>query len=364
MQTIQTPTSPQALPPIDRCWQAITERDGQFDGVFVTAVRTTGIYCRPSCPAKHPKRENVRFLASNDEAERLGYRPCKRCKPQEAQRDPQLDLALQAATLLDDPDRPAITLEELGSELGVSPYHLQRTFKGVMGISPRQYQEAKRLERMKSQLREGQDVTTALYDAGYGSSSRLYERAPERLGMTPATYRRGGAGMDISYTIVDSPLGRLLVGTTGRGVCLVCLGDSDEPLEARLHQEYPNATISLVADGPEPDAVRDILGYLEGRLPHLDLPVDLQATAFQWQVWDALCKIPAGETRTYQQVARDIGNPKAVQAVAQACANNPAALVIPCHRVVRTDGTMGGYRWGVERKEALLRQERDLAAGE
>lgn len=364
MQTIQPSTPPQALPPVDRCWQAITERDGRFDGVFVTAVRTTGIYCRPSCPAKHPKRENVRFLASNDEAERLGYRACKRCKPQTAQRDPQLDLVLRAATILDDPDLPAVTLEELGSELGVSPYHLQRTFKSVMGISPRQYQEAKRLERMKSQLREGNDVTTALYDAGYGSSSRLYERAPERLGMTPATYRRGGAGMDITYMIVDSALGRLLVGTTERGVCLVCLDDTDEPLEARLHQEYPNATISRQENGPKCEAIDEILNYLEGRRPHLDLPVDLQATAFQWQVWDALTRIPSGETRTYQEVATEIGNPKAIRAVAQACANNPAALVIPCHRVVRSDGGTGGYRWGIERKETLLRQERELAAGE
>lgn len=364
MQTTQTPPYLPALPPVDRCWQAITERDGRFDGVFVTAVRTTGIYCRPSCPAKHPKRENVRFLANPAEAERLGFRACKRCKPQEAQRDPQLELVLRAAELLDDPERLAVTLEELGGELGVSPYHLQRTFKSVMGISPRQYGDVKRLERMKSQLREGQDVTTALYDAGYGSSSRLYERAPERLGMTPATYRRGGAGMDITYMIVDSPLGRLLVGTTERGVCLVCLDDNDEPLEARLHQEYPNAAITRQDEGPQCEAVDAILSYLEGRLPHVDLPVDLQATAFQWQVWDALGRIPSGETRTYQQIASEIGNPKAVRAVAQACASNPAALVIPCHRVVRSDGTSGGYRWGVERKETLLTQERRLAAGD
>jgi AraC family transcriptional regulator of adaptative response/methylated-DNA-[protein]-cysteine methyltransferase len=233
-----------------------------------------------------------------------------------------------------------------------------------MGISPRQYAEARRLERMKSQLRNGQDVTTAMYEAGFGSSSRLYERAPGRLGMTPATYRRGGAGMTISYMIVDSPLGRLLVGTTERGVCLVCLADTDEPLEARLHQEYPNATISRITDGPRCEAIDEILSYLEGRRPSLDLPVDLQATAFQWQVWDALSRIPPGETRTYQEIAREIGKPKAVRAVAQACANNPAALIIPCHRVVRSDGRTGGYRWGPERKETLLEQERRAAASD
>ena len=360
MQTI-SPTPSAVMPEPDRCWRAVSERDREFDGAFVTAVQTTGIYCRPSCPARHPKRENVTFLADPDEAERRGFRACKRCKPREANIDPQVTLVKRASELLDDPDADALTLDSLGEQLGVSPHHLQRTFKKIMGISPRQYAESRRVDRVKAGLRDGNDVTTALYDAGYGSSSRLYERAPDRLGMTPATYRRGGAGMTITYAIVDSPLGRLLVGTTERGVCLVCLGDSDEPLEARLRSEYPNAIVQRQQD-EQGDALEHILKFLEGREPRLDLPVDLQATAFQWQVWEALRRIPLGETRSYSEIAAEIGNPKASRAVAQACANNPAALIIPCHRVVRSDGESGGYRWGPERKEALLARERQMAA--
>jgi AraC family transcriptional regulator, regulatory protein of adaptative response / methylated-DNA-[protein]-cysteine methyltransferase len=348
------------MPDHARCWRAVQERDKLFDGTFVTAVLTTGIYCRPSCPARHPKPENVRFYREPVEAERHGFRPCKRCKPHDVVIDPHLTLVREACALLDQQDEDALTLDVLGQRLGVSPHHLQRTFKQVIGISPRQYAEARRVERVKTQLRSGDDVTTALYDAGYGSSSRLYESAPARLGMTPATYRRGGAGMTISYVIVDSPLGRLLVGMTERGVCLVCLGDADEQLEARLHSEYPNAIIAR--DGGQiGEPVQAILSYLEGREPRLDLPVDLQATAFQWQVWGALRQIPVGETRSYSEIARSIGRPQAARAVAQACANNPAALIIPCHRVVRNDGASGGYRWGIERKEALLAKERVLA---
>jgi AraC family transcriptional regulator, regulatory protein of adaptative response / methylated-DNA-[protein]-cysteine methyltransferase len=364
MQTttpLVTSIAEQSLPLEERYWQAVTERDSQFDGLFVTAVLTTGIYCRPSCPARHPKRHNVTFYADPADAERRGFRACKRCKPQEVRVDSQLVLVRQVCEILDESDVEQVTLEQLGDRLGVSPHHLQRTFKRIMGISPRQYGEARRVDRVKQNLRGGSDVTTALYEAGYGSSSRLYERAPDRLGMTPATYRRGGAGMTIGYTIVDSPLGRLLVGSTERGVCLVCLGDSDEPLKARLASEYPHARVAP-DQGTMTHAVEAILGYLEGREPRIDLPVDLQATAFQWQVWEALRQIPVGETRSYSEVARAIGKPKATRAVAQACANNPAALVIPCHRVVRSDGSEGGYRWGIERKQALLDQERDYAS--
>lgn len=344
----------------ERFWNAVTQRDREFDGAFVTAVLTTGIYCRPSCPARHPKRENVTFYSGPDEAERHGFRPCKRCHPRQAMTDPQVQLVRDATALLDDPGLEALTLDHLGEHLDVSPHHLQRTFKKIMGISPRQYAESRRVERLKSGLRNGSDVTTALYDAGYGSSSRLYERAPDRLGMTPATYRRGGQGMTIGYVIVDSPLGRLLVGTTERGVSLIALADSDEPLESRLYSEYPNATIVRGHQEYE-EAVEAILQYLEGKRPRLDLPVDLQATAFQWQVWEALREIPVGETRSYAEIARQIGKPTASRAVAQACGSNPAALVIPCHRVVRSDGATGGYRWGSERKEALLASERRMA---
>ena len=364
MQQTQTRTPSQpvftAMPERERCWQAVQERDKLFDGAFVTAVLTTGIYCRPSCPARHPKPENVTFYSVPAEAEARGFRACKRCKPQDASGDPQVAFVLQACGLLDSQVDDEPTLDALGEQLGISPHHLQRTFKRVMGISPRQYAEARRVERLKHELRGGNDVTTALYDAGYGSSSRLYESAPNRLGMTPATYRRGGVGMEIEYTIVDSALGRLLVATTERGVCLVCLGETDEPLEARLHSEYPHAAITP-GSSEIGEWVGSILRYLDGSQPRLDLPLDLQATAFQWQVWEALRAIPLGETRSYSEVARAIGKPKAARAVAQACANNPAALIIPCHRVVRNDGQMGGYRWGPERKERLLAQERELA---
>ncbi len=364
MQQTQTTTTPQPvramLPERERCWQAVQERDRLFDGAFVTAVLTTGIYCRPSCPARHPKAENVTFYSEPGEAEAHGFRACKRCKPQDASGDPQVTLVLQACQLLDNQADAEPTLDAMGEKLGISPHHLQRTFKQIMGISPRQYAEARRVDRLKQQLRQGNDVTTALYDAGYGSSSRLYESAPTRLGMTPATYRRGGIDMAIEYIIVDSALGRLLVAKTERGVSLVCLGETDEPLIARLHSEYPHATIQE-ASGETGTWVGAILGYLAGREPRLDLPLDLQATAFQWQVWEALREIPLGETRSYSEVAKSIGKPKAARAVAQACANNPAALIIPCHRVVRNDGQLGGYRWGTERKERLLAQERELA---
>jgi AraC family transcriptional regulator of adaptative response/methylated-DNA-[protein]-cysteine methyltransferase len=238
----------------------------------------------------------------------------------------------------------------------MSPHQLERAFRSVMGITPRQYADAQRMRRLKSQLRKGDDVTTALYDAGFGSSSRLYERAPSQLGMTPATYRQGGAGMRLNFTIVDSPLGRLLVGATDRGISAVYLGESDARLEAELHKEYPRAEIRRDRNGL--DAwVSKILEHLRGRQPNLDLPTDVQATAFQRRVWEELRRIPYGTTRTYSQVAKAIGQPAAVRAVARACATNPVSVVVPCHRVVRADGNLAGYRWGVGRKTALLDYE-------
>ncbi|HXG08888.1 MAG TPA: methylated-DNA--[protein]-cysteine S-methyltransferase [Gemmataceae bacterium] len=250
-----------------------------------------------------------------------------------------------------------LTLEVLGAHVGLSPAHLQRLFKRVTGITPRQYADACRLGRFKSRLKQRRTVTMALYEAGYGSSSRLYERAAAQLGMTPATYRRGGRGMRIGYTIVDSPLGRLLLAATERGICGVCLGDSDRALAAALRREYPAAEIRRdgVCLGPW---IEEFLNYLRGQQPHLDLPLDVQATAFQWRVWQELRSIPYGETRTYAEIARALGQPTAVRAVARACASNPVALIIPCHRVVREDGGLGGYRWGLKRKQALLEQER------
>jgi AraC family transcriptional regulator, regulatory protein of adaptative response / methylated-DNA-[protein]-cysteine methyltransferase len=248
------------------------------------------------------------------------------------------------------------SLATLAARLGGSPYHLQRNFKRIVGVSPREYAEACRLRRVKSHLRKGGGVTAAMIEAGYASSSRFYERAAPRLGMAPSTYRRGGAGMNIRYTIVDSPLGRLLVGATTKGVCAVAMGASDAELQCALAREYPAAAIAR-DEGALAGWTRQILAHLDGKRPRLDLPLDVQATAFQWQVWQALASIPYGETRTYSEVAAAIGRPRAVRAVARACATNPVALAIPCHRVVASSGETAGYRWGAARKKALLSRE-------
>ena len=340
-------------------WRAVAARDPQFNGVFVYAVRSTGIYCRPTCPSRRPHRDQVVFFPRPEAAEQAGFRPCRRCRPKEERTEPAL--IRRICRYLDTHLDEAVTLDALSVEFGLSPHHLQRRFRSVMGITPRQYVEARRLERLKSALREGQNVATALYDAGYGSSSRLYERSNAKLGMTPATYRRGGEKMQINYTIVDSPLGRLLVAATSRGICGLSLGNSDAKLEAFLGSEYPNAEIHRDRNGLS-RWVTAILKHLHGRQPQLDLPVDVQATAFQWQVWEELRRIPYGATRSYSQVAQALGRPTATRAVARACATNPVSVVIPCHRVVREDGGLGGYRWGLERKRALLAQERARAA--
>jgi len=337
-------------------WEAVENRDSTADGTFVFAVRTTGIYCRPSCPSRRPKRENVQFFPQPDEAEKAGFRACMRCQPREDV-GPLAEMVEKARRYIEENLDAPLTLEELGQQLNVSHYHLQRSFKRVMGISPRQYAEAQRLSRLKTNLKEGDNVTTALYEAGYSSSSRLYERAPAQLGMTPATYGQGGKGAKISYAVVHCSLGQLLVAATERGVCFVSLGDDINTLEATLHKEYPQAEISR-NDSGQAQWVNKILGYIEGHKTSPELPLDVKATTFQWQVWDKLRAIPYGETRSYAQVAKAIGQPTAVRAVARACATNPVALVIPCHRVLRQDGHLGGYRWGIERKEKLIAEEK------
>ena len=344
-------------------WQAVLARDAQFESSFVYAVRSTGIYCRPTCASRRPSRQQVAFYASPEAAEQAGFRPCRRCRPRGTAADSRSAQAKLVERLcreieasLDEGDG-AITLTTLSQRVGTNPYQIQRSFKRVMGITPRQYADAKRLARLKSRLQKGQDVTGALYDAGYGSSRALYERAPSRMGMTPATYRKGGRGMRVGYTIADSPLGRLLVGATERGVCAVCLGASDKALEANLAAEYPRAEIRR-DDATLAPWVTAFLSHLQGRLPHLDLPVDVRATAFRWRVWEELRAIPYGSTRSYSDVARAFGQPRAVRAVAHACATNPVAMVIPCHRVVGKDGGLHGYRWGLERKQQLLALER------
>lgn len=355
----------------DTFWQLVLAHDLSADGKFVYGVRSTGVYCRPSCPSRRPGRDQVVFFALPEAAEREGFRECRRCRPRKVgMRDPRIEIVarvchdIEARLRSDGPsgDGPRMTLSALSSSAGMSSHCLERTFRGVMGITPRQYADERRMRHLKSSLKKGDDVTTALYDAGFGSSSRLYERAPEQLGMTPATYRRGGQGMSIQYTIADSPLGRLLVAATQRGISAVYLGGSDRQLEAALKEEYPRANI--VRGKVELSAwVSQILDHLRGREPHLDLPTDIQATAFQRRVWEELRRIPYGATKTYSEVARAIGRPTAVRAVARACATNPVSVVVPCHRVVREDGNLAGYRWGIDRKRKLLEQERTAVKG-
>ncbi len=343
----------------DDYWQAVLAKDARFDGTFLYAVRSTGIYCRPSCPARRPRREQVLFFPLPEAAQQEGFRPCQRCTPENATNPPS-DLVQRVCHYIDCHLERPLTLATLSEAVNISPHHLQRTFKRIMGITPRQYAQARRLSGLKAQLKEGQTVTTALYETGYGSSSRLYEQVSTKLGMTPATYRRGGKGMHINYTLVDCSLGRLLVAITERGVCATSLGNSDAELVGALLEEYPAA--EFYRDDINLSMwVQNLLDHLNGKQIHLDLPLDFQATAFQWRVWEELQAIPYGSTRSYSEIAQAIGHPKAVRAVARACATNPVSLVIPCHRVIRGDGSLGGYRWGLERKQVLIQEEQTIA---
>jgi AraC family transcriptional regulator of adaptative response/methylated-DNA-[protein]-cysteine methyltransferase len=340
-----------------QAWNAVEARDSRLDGRFVYAVSSTGIYCRPSCPSRRPKRQGVSFFSAPEEAERAGYRACRRCRPRAAgPTDPERSVERARAWLEAHLDEP-VTLAELGEAVGLSPWYLQRTFKRLTGLTPKEYASARRLERLKTQLKKGDDVTTATYEAGYGSGSRVYEQSDARLGMTPATYRRGGEGATIRYHIADSPLGRMLVGATDRGVCSVTFGASDPELEAGLRKEYPNARLERGEDQELEDWTSAIVHHLEGHDPRLALPLDVTATAFQWRVWKALQEIPRGETRSYGEIAAALGKPSAARAVARACASNRVALAVPCHRAIRGNGDTGGYRWGEERKRRILELE-------
>jgi len=347
----------------ERRWRIVLARDRRYDGQFVYGVRSTGIYCRPSCPSRRPRRRQVAFFPVPEVAERAGFRACRRCRPGNAPApDPGVPLVRTICRLIDaHPDRPA-SLGSLSAQAGVTTHRLLRAFQRVLGVSPRQYRDTRRLERFKTELRSRRRVGPALYEAGYGSTSRVYERANAQLGMTPATYSRGAPGTSIAYTVAPCALGWLLVAATPRGVCRVALGGDRVGLSAGLRAEFPAA--ELLPDprrGPLTTAVAAILRYLDGRPEPLDLPVDVRATAFQRRVWEALRRIPYGATRSYRDIARAIRRPAATRAVARACATNPAALIIPCHRAVRADGGLGGYRWGLDRKQALLDQERSTA---
>jgi AraC family transcriptional regulator, regulatory protein of adaptative response / methylated-DNA-[protein]-cysteine methyltransferase len=358
----------------DAAWAAVTARDGRLDGRFVYAVATTGVYCRPGCGSRRPLRANVAFFATPDAAEAAGFRPCRRCHPRDTATAAETVVARARAHLDAHADEP-VTLDVLARVAGMSPYHLQRTFKRLVGVSPKRYAAALRAERLKAELRGGATVSRATFDAGYGASSRAYHAADVHLGMSPAAYRRGGRGTHIRYATTASAVGRVLVAATERGVCAVTLGDDDAQLERALAAEFPNATRERVdvGEGPDGDAadgprgelrewLQAVAEHLDGTGGRLAVPVDAGGTAFQQRVWSALREIPYGETRSYSELAAAVGAPRAVRAVASACAHNRVALVIPCHRVVRQGGALGGYRWGVERKRRLLAREHAIAA--
>ena len=342
--------------PQEKWWEAVLARDANHDGQFLFAVSTTGVYCRPSCPAKRPRRENVTFYRRPEDAEKAGYRACLRCKPRSASGNPQTATVKEMCRYIEQHLDEPVTLEKLAKVFGQSPFHLQRTFKKALGITPRAYADSCRMGLLKRNLQAGWSVTHALYEAGYSSSSRLYERTASQLGMTPDKYRRGAIAATIRYTCTNSPLGRMLVAATDKGICAIQFADTDDELTEGLKREFPFA-LRKRDDVAMRSWTSTVLRQISGHKPNRSLPLDIQATAFQRRVWDHLQSLPFGTTQSYGEVAKAIGRPTAARAVARACASNRIAVAIPCHRVVREDGEMGGYRWGVERKKALLQME-------
>lgn len=341
-----------------RCWKAALERDVNADGTFVLAVRTTQIYCRPSCPARRPLRRNVEFYPTGKEAERNGFRACRRCRPNEISQAAAL-VNRVAQSLLENSEAEA-GLGALARNLGTTAGTIRRAFQQVAAITPGELVQALRLQQFKRLLRAGKGITEALYETGYGSSSRVYERSNAQLGMTPATYRKGGLGMKLEYTMAKSALGKVLVAATDRGVSAVYLGNGEAGLILELKAEYPKAKIAPAAHAHQ-EWVKEIVERIASKPPRMDVPMDLQASAFQRRVWRELQRIPLGKTRTYSQVAQAVGQPTAARAVARACATNPVSIVVPCHRVVRGDGNLAGYRWGLSRKQQLLQREKTTA---
>ena len=339
----------------DNYWRATLARDVRADGEFILGVRSTHIYCRPSCPARRPLRRNAVFFRSGAEAEQQGFRPCLRCKPNE--KSAALRLVERAARELAQSGEEIVRVESLARKLAATPSALRRAFQQITGLAPRDLADALRLKRFKSLLRAGKNITDALYETGYGSPSRVYERSDAQLGMTPSAYQKGGKGMKLNYTIAKSPLGKVLVAATDKGVSAVYLGGAESALLAELRAEYPRAEIAPAAQSYQ-RWVAEIVRQIEGRPSSVELPLDVQGTAFQRRVWQELQRIPRGTTRTYTQVAQSLGRPRAVRAVARACATNPVSIVVPCHRVIRQDGNLAGYRWGLSRKEQLLAAER------
>ncbi|MDR3701352.1 MAG: bifunctional DNA-binding transcriptional regulator/O6-methylguanine-DNA methyltransferase Ada [Candidatus Sulfopaludibacter sp.] len=337
-------------------WAAVERREKAADGAFVYAVKTTGVYCRPSCAARSARRPNVTFHTTCEEAERAGFRPCKRCRPNEAPRaEQQAALVAKACRLIEEAEvTPG--LEALAAAAGMSRFHFHRVFKAVTGVTPRAYAAAHRARRVREELSRSRTVTEAIYGAGFNSGGRFYETSPGILGMTPTDFRDGGAHSEIRFAVGECSLGSILVAATARGVCAILLGDDPEPLVRDLQDRFPRANL-VGGDRDFEQLVARVVSFVEAPALGLDLPLDVRGTAFQQRVWQALRAVPAGQTVSYAQIARRIGAPKAVRAVAQACGANALAVAIPCHRVVRTDGATSGYRWGVERKRALLERE-------
>ena len=346
---------------LDSRWDAVMRRERTADGQFFYAVVTTGVFCRPSCPSRRPLRENVRFFATTIAAERAGFRACRRCRPKTIGTSPTHDAIQRASRYLAEHADETVSLVTLARIGNVSASHLQRQFKQALGVSPREYQAACRADRFRRELRSGRDVSSAMYEAGYGSPSRVYESTPTGRGMQPATYRRGGAGAEVGYATVKCDLGWLLVAATEKGVCAVKLGDSEAMLETDLRREFPAAHV-FANPVLQADWLRAVVERVNGvnqSARQFNLPLDVRGTAFQWRVWRALQAIPAGDTRSYSEVAASIGQPSAVRAVARACAANPVCVVVPCHRVVGKHGAPTGYRWGLARKERLLKLEKE-----
>jgi AraC family transcriptional regulator of adaptative response/methylated-DNA-[protein]-cysteine methyltransferase len=340
----------------DARWTAVLARDASCDGAFYYSVASTGVFCLPSCPARRPKRDNVRFHASIAEAAAAGFRPCKRCRPDAPSLDARRAEKIATARGLIDTSEEAPRLADLAARVELSPHHFHRLFKATVGVTPKAYAVAARRERVRGQLKDSSSVTEAIHAAGYGSSSRFYAEADQTLGMTPIAYRSGGAGEEICFAVTSCSLGRVLVAATAKGVCAIFFGDEDEPLERDLRHRFPKANI---VEGGDEFAllVSTTVQVIEAKRDIADVPLDIRGTAFQQRVWAAMREIPAGATTSYAQLAQKIGAPKSVRAVAGACAANKLAVIIPCHRVVCADGAISGYRWGVERKRRLLEQE-------
>jgi AraC family transcriptional regulator of adaptative response/methylated-DNA-[protein]-cysteine methyltransferase len=352
----QQMTSSMSFSTDDARWDAVTRRDAAADGRFVYSVRSTGVYCRPSCGSRRALRENVAFHADPAAAERAGFRPCKRCNPTGASTaEQQAALVAEACRAIESAEEMP-RLDALAERAGLSPYHFHRVFKAVTGLTPRAYAAAQRHRRVREELPRSARVTDAIYDAGYGSNGRFYATSTEVLGMTPSRFRAGGAGAAVRFAVGQCSLGAILVAATDKGVCAILLGDEPEALVRDLQDRFPKAEL-IGGDKRFEQWVAQVVGLVEAPQVGLDLPLDVRGTAFQQRVWQALREIPPGRTASYADIAERIGQPKSVRAVAQACGANPLAVAIPCHRVVRRDGGLSGYRWGVERKRALLARE-------